>query len=126
MEELEESFIKYNEASELRELGFNSMCFGCFTYRVPELRWKLTSRISNNDTMGIVAAPIYSQVFKWFRDKYGYDVSIKKFTPSEYQFVIEQLSDNDNNYYFIDFPFESYEKAQETCLKKIIKIIKND
>ena len=54
----------------------------------------------------------------------GYDISIKKCTPSEYKFEIEQLFVEGDNYYFIDFVFKTYEEAELKCLKKLIEIVK--
>ena len=73
---------------------------------------------------GACSAPTFSQAFRWFREKYGYDISIKKCTPSEYKFEIEQLFVEGDNYYFIDFVFKTYEEAELACLKKLIEIVK--
>lgn len=72
----------------------------------------------------VISAPTYSQAFKHFRDKYGYDISIKKSTPSEYKFVIEKVAVKGDDYYFIDFPYSSYEHAELACINKLIEIIK--
>lgn len=125
-------FVQYLKSLELKELGFDEHCFGYFTWLTKELmvgyayednkNSKLES-IKESEVTILVSAPLWQQAFTFFRDKYGYDVSIKRITPTEYSFVIEKLS-VDNNYYFIDFPFTSYEIAQSSCLNKLIEITK--
>jgi hypothetical protein len=78
----------------------------------------------NEEPNRFLNAPLYQQAFRFIREKYGYDVSIKKCTPSEYKFEIEQLFVEGNNHYFIDFHFPSHEVAELECLKKLIETVK--
>jgi hypothetical protein len=117
---MDKEFVGYTEALALKELGFDEPCFGFF-YEDEEFE---LCPVKNNNLMGYTNAPLYQQAFRWFREKYGYDVSIKKCTPSEYKFEIEQLFVEGNNYYFIDFSFPSHEVAEIECIKKLIEIVK--
>jgi hypothetical protein len=143
---MEKEFIPYEQALALKELGFDEPCLACvgenneviirvgdyrsFSNKKPEdsIERDFYNNIIKdfnsyvNDT---ASAPTFSQAFRWFREKYGYDVTIKKCTPSEYKFEIEQLF-VENNYYFIDFPFPSYEVAELECLKKLKEIVKKE
>ena len=114
---MEKEFIPYEQAVALKELGFDEPCFRGW-YEDEGLYYHPDSDI-------VLDNPTFSQAFRWFREKYGYDVTIKKCTPSEYKFEIEQLF-VENNYYFIDFPFPSYEVAELECLKKLIEIVKRE
>ncbi len=116
---MEKEFIPYELALELKELGFDEPCLSAFF----EGKIKRCDNVQNSKS-DYLSSPLYQQVFRWFREKYGYDVSIKKCTPSEYKFEIEQLFVEDNNYYFIDFAFSSYEDAELECLEKLIEIVK--
>jgi hypothetical protein len=113
---MEKEFIPYEQALTLKELGFDEPC----------LRgWYLDESLYYHPDSDIVLDnPTFSQAFRWFREKYGYDVTIKKCTPSEYKFEIEQLFVEGNNYYFIDFFFDTYEEAEVACLRKLIEIVK--
>jgi hypothetical protein len=119
---MEKEFIPYEQALALKELGFDEPCLGYFDPLYKKL--VIWEKESTNSSSNWVSAPTFSQAFRWFREKYGYDVSIKKCTPSEYKFEIEQLFAEGDNYYFIDFSFPSHEVAELECLKKLIKIIK--
>ena len=130
---MEKEFIGYTEALSLKELGFDEPCFGFYLSNdklnlFNDCRWeeRTNSEFIHHfmDKDISCVAPTFSQSFRFFREKYGYDVSIKKCRPTEYKFEIEQLFVEDNNYYFIDFPFSSHENAELECLKKLIEIVK--
>ena len=129
---MEKEFINYEIALALKELGFDKPCFAYYIKRVGingnetgtfQLIYKHIGGAESYSNL-ICRTPTFSQVFRWFREKYGYDVSIKKCTPSEYKFEIEQLFVKGDNYYFIDFSFSSHENAELECLKKLIEIVK--
>jgi len=135
---MEKEFIPYEQALDLKELGFDEPCFGWFrSTLIPsnftefflETEFGLNEGpsdwVNSNFLDNACSAPLYQQAFRFFREKYGYDVTIKKCTPSEYKFEIEQLFVEGDNYYFIDFVFKTYEEAELECLKKLIEIVKN-
>jgi hypothetical protein len=116
-------FINYEQALALKELGFDKKCFSCFIYEVSKLKWELNFIISNNERIGILAAPTFSQAFRWFREKYELDYEIppggKK---GEYRaFVKSYIYGNNGN----NPSIFSYEEAELECLKKLIEIVKN-
>lgn len=113
-------FVPYEQALALKELGFEEPCLAYFYTYDDENLLSYDLKILNDN----LKTPLYRQCFRWFREKYGYDVTIKKCTPSEYKFEIEQLFAEGNNYYFINFTFISYEEAELECLKKLIEIVK--
>ena len=133
---MESLFVPYEIALALKELGFDEPCFGKYLssfqsdWKVYELilEMGMNEEFEDNRNVylleGACSAPTFSQAFRWFREKYGYDISIKKCTPSEYKFEIEQLFVEGDNYYFIDFVFKTYEEAELACLKKLIEIVK--
>ena len=125
---MEKEFIPYAEALVLKELGFDEPCFGLFygtsIKEEPEflIEFRSSQYYVGKGYVDGILAPLYQQTFRWFREKYGYDVSIKK-----RKFEIQKLEvygESDPDYYFIDFPFDSYEEAELECLKKLIEIVK--
>ena len=111
-----QEFIPYEQALELKELGFDEPCFG---YRAEE-----------EDVMikyiphCVISAPTFSQAFRWFREKHGL-VGIIKFGTNDFTYNVynedgmglltkESLNFNGN-----------YEEAELECLKKLIEIAKN-
>ena len=125
---MEKEFVPYEQALALKELGFDKeICFGRWTTYPDGEGFLDTTKHSiyqgRDDLNRQCLAPLYQQAFRWFREKYGYDVSIKKCTSTQYKFVITQ-SFVENDYYFIDFPFPSHENAELECLKKLKEIVK--
>jgi hypothetical protein len=122
-------FIPYKQALELKELGFDEPCFGL---------WNLNNGKYEVDIIGVcqyskefkyreVLAPLYQQVFRWFREKYD-----------KYGVVNIDLSNNlkdkifvymveDKLGYIIDRSeeYNTYEEAELACLNKLIEIVKN-
>ena len=122
---MEKEFIPYEQALVLKELGFDEKCLGLYKFSNLTLEYPYLTNtgLVNSNLEKYCSAPLYQQAFGWFREKYGYDVSIKKCRPTEYKFVITQ-SFVENDYYFIDYPFPSHENAELECLKKLIEIVK--
>ena len=121
-------FINFEEALELKHLGFNEHVF-C-TYRKgekftfeddgPNRNSDIDSWLSGN---GICSAPLYSQVFRWFRKNYNLASYIEAIMVANdsgyiYKFEIPKLDT------FDDY-FDTYEEAELACLKELIKVVKN-
>lgn len=122
-------FIPYNLALELKELGFNEGVLA--QYRVDGyLCWgkddcSLGSDISDEDYKNNCfsefgcRAPLWQQAFDWFREKYNLHYIIyKNINIDGYDFC-EITTDsiiNKNTY--------SYEEAQLECLKNLIELCK--
>jgi hypothetical protein len=131
---MEKEFVPYEQALALKELGFDEECLACWYNETPTnpegqcLVYYKKPWCNQKIIKGIIRdyyyAPLYQQAFGFFREKYGYCVTIKKCTPSEYKFEIEQLFAEVDNYYFIDFVFKSHKEAELACLKKLIEIVK--
>ena len=68
---MKNEFIPYEQALELKELGFDEPCFGkIYADGGSE---QLSYPYKNSDQIGKVtscSAPLYQQVFRWFCEKY--------------------------------------------------------
>ena len=130
---MNKEFIPYEQALELKQLGFNEQClayykFGNmlhFEYVVP--------------TNQLVVAPLYQQAFAWFREKhnmiigidfkthdkngYFYSISWQKWANGEEPPVL--VWHHLNSWLGANEPLSSYEEAELACLKKLIEIVKN-
>jgi hypothetical protein len=138
---MKNEFIPYEQAVELKELGFDEPCFGRYDgwakykgkiwYEMPNLGkgW-----IPAED----VLAPLYQQAFRWFREKFGLRASITDFiddkTGIEWDYEIAvigtDLDENGNYKPLVDYSiddenrkFKTYEEAELECLKKLIEIL---
>jgi hypothetical protein len=119
---MENEFIPYEQALELKELGFDELCFG--KIYADGGNEQLSYPYKNSDQIGKVtscSAPLYQQVFRWFREKHNLFHSIDPLGYNMCIGLVGQLgklqSCNVPNY-------GTYEEAELECIKKLIKIVK--
>ena len=130
---MNKDFIPYEQSLELKELGFDEPCFMFYEQGTSS---KYLQKGINDDYWGdyseprdwnsipnkpwkpfcqCVSAPLYQQVFRWFREKYNAHIYPQKFT------------DNTWHVSWGDWEspvFETYEEAELECLNKLIEIAK--
>ena len=131
---MEKQFIPYEQALELKELGFDEKCFKSYRQQIKYEWYDLRSseNITFNENEKIILsngkidsyekylcdAPLWQQAFDWFREKYNLHYIIyKNINIDGYDFC-EITTDsiiNKNTY--------SYEEARLECLKKLIEIV---
>jgi hypothetical protein len=115
-------FIPYELALELKKLGFNEKCFGAFN---KDMTIDLALYLSQHDAYSLRAertlSPLWQQAFDWFREKYNLHYIIyKNINIDGYDFceITTEGIINKNKY--------SYEEARLECLKKLIEIVKRN
>jgi hypothetical protein len=122
MNNLEKEFIPYQEAFELKELGFDEPCFGYYLCKNSAFGVELELTTNWIDLLpydsSSCKAPLYQQAFRWFREKYGYLPNIHDFNGN----FKATLSGNCN---WLGSWTKTYEEAELACLKKLIEIVKN-
>jgi hypothetical protein len=117
---MKKEFLPYQEALELKELGFNEKCAAHYLdVDDLELKWLIYRNLSI-DINKCIQAPLFQQAFRFFREKY-------ELTSWVYN------SDKDNYFYSIlqngriikaHKDFMAYEEAELACLKNLIEIAK--
>ena len=116
-------FIPYNLALDLKELGFNEKCFGFY-----DLSYKFRLAFTSDQNFyeqQKCSAPTFSQAFRFFREKYGLHYIIcKNIQMDGYGYreviLIPYMEENENTI------FKTYEEAEVECLVKLIDIVKNE
>lgn len=103
-------FIPYEQALELKELGFNEQCFAYYDCE----RDLIVVRGKTKFLTCEFAVPLYQQAFRWFREKHDLHCYVEK----------EKLYDAIVDFDYID-SYNTYEEAELACLKKLIEIVKN-
>ena len=102
---MEKEFIPENLVEKLKELGYNGpiiisyILFGEYKPKVD-----------------IIQRITFSQAFRWFREKYKFDLTIqhnKKYVAIVYSSVKNFSIDE----------YETYEEAELACLNKLIEIV---
>jgi hypothetical protein len=123
---MNKEFIPYEQALELKELGFDEPCLGCYddkaVFGLTVMSIKQYYTNSKEDTWNC-AAPLYQQAFRWFREKYGlYSwVTMELGNKSTFCWV---LSGEHTSTQYAAY-FHTYEEAELACLNKLIEIVKN-
>jgi len=118
---VQRDLIPYEQSLELKELGFDEECLFAYYGKSDLSNFKESDyelcgdRHNSSFKDGRVSAPLYQQVFRWFRVKYNAHIYPQKFT--------------DNTWYVSwgdwESPvFETYEEAELECLIKLIEIAK--
>jgi hypothetical protein len=124
---IENEFIPYEQALELKELGFDEPCFWWYDFE-KELRKDRIGVNSINSKYFLngssCSAPLYQQAFRWFREKY-----------SKHHCILFQgwCNDDEGSYKLFECTISgidwlkqrrTYEEAELECLKKLIEIVK--
>ena len=143
---MEKEFITYEEALELKGLGFNEPCFGWFrSTLIPSnfTEYFLETEFGMNESPSdwvnsnfldkACSAPLYQQAFRWFRDKYnlrgfiGFRPNVKQFDCHIYDMSLsgkEYVKQRTMEEFNKDPKVGTYEEAELECLKKLIEIVK--
>ena len=113
---MEKEFIPYEQALVLKELGFDEESFG--HYRTYGKNLFYATPIARNlpARYRVINAPLYQQVFRFFREKYGYYYPIHRTTNNTNQ-VLYSIGPYAGDYF-------TYEEAELACLNKLIEIVK--
>ena len=113
---MEKEFVSYEIALELKQLGFDDLCIGKFYYNQLEIGGIWTNNDFKDDPDIFISAPLYQQVFRWFREKYGVYARPDKFDVDKWW--VEWGDWNSSIY-------GTYEEAEHEWLLKLIEIAKN-
>jgi hypothetical protein len=139
---MEKEFITYEQALALKELEFDEPCIAFYYNKTKFLKLgdnpnylinkRKASYVFGNEKYDVTLAPLYQQAFRWFREKYDLWSCIQKYPTLEnpnrcyYELKGNNINTDKNespNSYMSGW-FDSYEKAELNCLKKLIEIIK--
>jgi len=125
---MKNEFIPYEQALELKELGFDEPCLAFYNGKFLESTDYNFDNSTPKDIGLCIVAPTFSQAFRWFREK------------SFICHVTNDLSDtcrlHDEIYVYVmtkgygtlidrSEEYRTYEEAELACLKKLIEIAKN-
>ena len=139
---MNKEFIPYEEAIALKELGFDELCLAYYQKSsvigddtiLPLIIRKEATNWNDNSfsKLGVpfYSAPLYSQAFRWFREKHKWSSYIKS---TEYighngvkqvwEVNLKYLPTNSEHKGMV---YETYEEAELSCLIKLIEIVKDD
>jgi hypothetical protein len=104
-------FIPYEQALALKELGFDEPCFGYYGVENEFVLDNMKNTSPNYSRRGFTSAPLYSQAFRWFREKYD---------------LREQYGAFPHHTIMMNYIIEGgrEDESELECLKKLIELIK--
>lgn len=140
---MNKEFVPYQESLELKELGFDEPCLFAYYGKSDISNFKESDHVLCGDRHntsfqkdGRVSAPLYQQVFRWFRERCGYDIHVRG-TNFRASYVIGlpkeiNMKSGDGYPLVIDWDYivdetgerKNYEEAELACLRKLIEIVK--
>jgi hypothetical protein len=133
-------FVPYELAFELKKLGFKEDCFKYWyaenQTEIPYITYtvyggKLYEQDFNTPFEGneiFISAPLYQQVFRFFREKYNLhsEILLDQTSQPKYCFEIHKYEDF-GNYEEIKidewFLYRTYEEAELECIKHLLKVV---
>jgi hypothetical protein len=133
---MEKEFVLYQEALQLKELGFDEECFGQFIDDGKKFHWFKPNMTmvelhnirgfehrSHTNSMCCVGsqctAPLYQQAFKWFIDNYKLRYKIEPTIGNKLElFILDGIS-----WVYIG-SYNNDEEAKLFCIRKLIEIVK--
>ena len=112
-------FVPYELAVKLKAIGFNEECFGAYHNEN-----YLDLESEEYDYSYAVKAPIFSQAFRWFREK-GFFVSFSTHNYNNHDFYIKwSMPDSTTlSESILSDAYDTYEETELACLEKIIEIV---
>ena len=114
---MDKEFVTYEQALALKELGFDRTCLASYADKI----FYLATHRNNLSNKTFIAAPLKQQVFRWFRDKHNINGEIfAQQRPSDKFMYGFKIAGRDVIY----DGFKTYEEAENACIDKLIKIVK--
>ena len=144
---MNKEFIPYEQALALKELGFGEKCLG-FYYTDNQINNKDglydvrktfvidafqsmegdsdSYFVNTEDRVDYIAAPLYQQAFRFFREKHGIMYIVYNNTEN-WKNTFHGAYSKINSDYESDYTddYSTYEEAELACLNKLIEIVKN-
>ena len=126
---LDNLFANYNQALALYKLGFEEPCFGRIyaDNSIERLSYEFKNcDIINRDRVTVYAAPLRTQVFAFFRDKYQWSHSINgEHSDDGFSYNCTLYCRLDGTSAQLSYEGEDYDKAEAACIDKLIELVKN-
>lgn len=122
---MEKEFCTYNQALKLKALGFDEPCFAVYLTDSEKLVLVgSTERIKPK--MKNFNAPTFSQVFKWFREKYNLHGFVMDNEDEHFWWGISILFSGETEEDSSEIAYdETYEEAELACLEKLLEIVES-
>lgn len=129
-------FIPYEQAFELKQLGYDGECTMYYSPGHPEgfylvdatpltnSHWLFTADDKERRKV-MCTAPLYQQAFRWFRERHGLYADLFVDDDQTFGFCVSSFAEEGRCR--LDKPikrqFSTYEKSELECIKFLIEIV---
>ena len=121
---MKKDWIPFELALELKQLGFDEPCFAYYNID-PYLKSPAFNLVKPFDHEWCLPAPLYSQAFRWFREKCLLEGVVEQANDFYwYKFSVYLYGKEGKHQISNGLEFKTYEEAELACLKKLIDIAK--
>ena len=122
---MNEEFIPYEQARELKQLGFDEPCFGFYDESLyfPNNENQYGTFCNQPLDVPSCSAPLYQQAFRWFREKHNLKSWVEQHTKDTFIYEIRPHKSSDYEVSDI-YVYKTYQETELACLKKLIEIVK--
>ena len=125
---LDEDFVPYDESMELKKLGFDEPCYEA--YNIDGNGGESGIPAENyHYRLDVISRPTISQAFRWFRENFNVFVSPNVISYSEgprlWFFELNSTALSFGTDLGETDDYVRYEEAELACLRKLIKIAKD-
>ena len=120
---MDKEFVPYEQALELKELGFDEPCLGRW---IEPIELSISAPADDeycqkqDEFTWTALAPLYQQAFRWFREKY----QLHSYIEGAYPWFRFYINSEDNRWE--GHKHLLHEEAELACLKKLIQIVKEN
>ena len=128
MNSVENNFVPYQIALDMKSIGFDEPCFGRFDGRGKhkgKIWYEMPNTGQDSIPVGDVLAPLYQQAFRWFREKCLLEGIVEQADDFYwYKFSVYFYGKEGKQKISNGLEFKTYEEAELECLNKLIEIVK--
>ena len=129
---MEKEFVPYELAVKLKAIGFNEPCMFVHDTWGNTKNWteygEVEHRNSHINVSIYYSAPLFQQVFRWFRKKYGILSWTYRPYRDNYFYEFETIDQDCIEGRVVEGQsgsYDSYEEAELACLGKLIEIVES-
>ena len=131
---MEKEYLGYNESLGIQEIGFDLPCFAYYMtddisnkklFRFRGMEDDLRRRNSSFKNLpGLICAPLYQQVFEFFREMHGFYINDFVDDDKTFGYMISYFTESGRVDKPIQRKYSTYPESQLACINQLINLVK--
>lgn len=119
---MENLFVSYEIAKQLKEKGFNEPCLGYYNDHLNSPKLRIRQTEGNQYFDQLYLAPIYQQVVDWFREKHN--LHVDSYFDSFYNgYYMARVCKKDGIAHYSRIESKDYYKTLNKAIEEALKLI---